>query len=127
MSSGMGGMSSGMGTGGLQFTGSGFGSASGNGGRQPRSLRALVNGSMFGGGAGSSTDELDTANHRQGVLADGVPSNLQPPLQPGSLLAAPAAVSSEEPAAPFVQPAITGGAIDEMLDSLSERDEERKV
>ncbi len=129
-----------MGMGGFQWTGLGGAPAGGNGGRQPRSLRCLVNGRMFGSSAGgSSTEELCTAN-RPGVLEDGVPTGLQPTariaplsvpvasLQPDdSLVAAPAAVSSAHTAGPSVQPATTGSAIDDVLDSLSERDEERKV
>ena len=134
---GIGGMGSGMGMGGIQFNHGALGNGWA-GGRQPRSLRALVNGKVFGEGADSPhVNELSTAN-RQGVLGDGTqilmqaaPQQAAPlqaaPLEAAPLQAAPLHIPSGSLA--VAQPALTvdDHAINSMLDMFSERETERKA
>jgi hypothetical protein len=119
---GNGGMSYGMGRGGIQF-------ANGPGARQPRSLRCLVNDAMFLADTGSHTDEMAPTSLPP-VMADGFPERLQPmqrapqpvpaALQPtGSSALVQVDASSANAESEF--------AVDRLLDMVSDRDDERKA
>jgi hypothetical protein len=134
----IGGMGSGMGMGGIQFNHGALGNGWA-GGRQPRSLRALVNGKLFGDGADSP--HMNEAAPLQAAPLQAAPLEAAPlqaapleaaplqaaPLEAAPLQAAPLHIPSGSLAVAQQALAVDDNSINSMLDMYSEREAERKA